>query len=171
MFTHQSNKPNRTTMAQEQKLKRSNLINNNRVGLYPRIYEALTMSYIKTFGFKLQLIARLPAELIEHDEPAEDETVKYEFKPRKTRKAFDGRQLERKAKTVELNKDIRKSDKNFAKVMITNAYISSTDISAVLPSASTKPSKNDAYTKTKLRNNKRNYKAQQEVIASAAADL
>ena len=174
MFTRQSNKYSRMTMEQENKIKRSALHNKHRVGLYLRINEALTVSYIKTFGFKLQLIARVPAELIEQDEPAEDETVKYEFKPRKTRKATNGRQQERKAKTIELNKDIRKSEKNFAKVMITNAYISSTDdsdVSAVLPSASTKPSKKDAYTKTKLRNNKRNYKAQQEVTASAAADL
>ena len=175
MFTHQSNKPNRMTMAQEQKIKRSDLINKNRVGrMYLRINEALTISYVKTFGFKLQLAARVQDELIELDEPAEDETVKYEFKPRKTRKATNGRQLERKAKTIELNKDIRKSEKNFAKVMITNAYITSTDdsdVSPVLPSASTKPSKKDAYTKTKLRNNKRNYKSQKEVTFAAAAEL
>ena len=152
------------TMAQEQKIKRSDLVNKHRVGLYLRVNEALTMSYIKAFGFKLQLIARVPADLIELDEPAEDETVKYDFKPRKTRKAYNGRQQDRKAKTIELNKDIRKSEKNFAKVMVTNAYISSadTDLSQDLPPAVTKPSKQDTYTKNKLRINKRNYKSQIE---------
>ena len=161
------------TMAQEQKVKRSDMLNKQR-GLLQHVNEIIIMSYIKTFGIRFQLTPRVPARLIELDEPAEDETAKYEFKPRKTRKAFDGRQQGRKTKTIELNKDIRKSEKNFAKVMITNAYISSTDdsdASPVLPSASAKPSKQDAYTKTKLRNNKRNYKAQQEVTAAAVADF
>ncbi len=158
MFTHQSNNVKRTTMAHEQKVKRSDLSNKHRIGLFLRVNEALTMSYIKTYGLKFQLTARIPAELIELDEPAEDETSKYEFKPRKTRKAFDGRQQCRKAKTAELNKDIKKSDKNFAKVLITNAYLSS-DASNASPIP--KPSKQDAYKKTKLRNNKRNYKSKQ----------
>ena len=171
MFTHQSNKPDYMTMAKEQKIKRSCLINKNRVGLYLRINEALTISCIKTFGFKLQLTARTPAELIELDEPAEDETVKYEFKPRKTRKATNGRQYSRKANTIELNKDIRKSEKNFAKIMITNTYISTDDASNTLPIVM-KPSKQDVYMKNKLRSNKRNYKSQEEIIATAtAADL
>jgi hypothetical protein len=165
MFTHQSNKPNCMTMTQQQKLKRSALLNKHRVGLYLRVNEALTVSYIKPFGFKLQLTARVPAQLIELDEPAEDETVKYDFKPRKTRKAYNGRQHDRKANTIELNKDIRKSEKNFAKVMITNSYISlaDTDLSDGLPAAAIrKPSKQDTYTKNKLRSNKRNYKSQLE---------
>ena len=170
MFTHQSNKVTSMTMAQQQKIKRSDLINKHRVGLHLRINEALTMSYIKTFGFKLQLTPRVPAELIEIDEPVEDETAKYEFKPRKTRKAFDGRQQSRKGKTIELNKDIRKSKKNFTKIMITNTYISSLDATAnnkMMP-ITTKPSKREAYTKTKIRSNKRNYKSNKEVTAAAA---
>jgi len=163
MFTHQSNRSdNRMTMVQEQKVKRSDIINKHRVGLFMRINEALTMSYIKPFGFKLQLPARVPGELIELEEPAEDETVKYEFKPRKTRKAFDGRQQSRKAKTIELNKDIKKSEKSFMKVMITNTYISTDDSDAL--SIVIKPSKQEyfAYKNTKLRSNKRNYKSQRE---------
>jgi len=167
MFTHQSNKYTRMTMEQENKIKRSALHNKHRVGLYLRINEALTVSYIKTFGFKLQLPARVPPELIELEDPAEDETVKYEFKPRKTRKAANGRQQSRKANTIELNKDIRKSEKNFTKVIITNVYISETDESNVLPD--NKPSKKNAYTKTKLRTNKRNYKSQQEVTENSAS--